>query len=110
MRQRCSSRDNRSLSIRSSGLASFNLGRRMFNLARANWRSVLSTTQGASLAANSKVLSLRGYLFAKLGRTNEALQVLNTLEAIARDRYVPPYAMAQIHLGLGDGDLALEWP
>jgi hypothetical protein len=44
-----------------------------------------------------------------LGRTNEALQVLNTLEAIARDRYVPPYAMAQVHLGLGHWDHALEW-
>jgi hypothetical protein len=35
--------------------------------------------------------------------------VLNTLETIAHDRYVPPYAMAQIHLGLGRWDDALDW-
>ena len=58
---------------------------------------------------NSKAISLRGYLFAKLGRANEAREVLSTLEAIARERYVPPYAMALVHAGLGESELALEW-
>jgi DNA-binding winged helix-turn-helix (wHTH) protein len=64
---------------------------------------------GRFSGGNSKVVSLRGYLFAKLGRTNEALHVLDTLDVIARDRYVPPYAMAQVHLGLGNLDKAMEW-
>jgi tetratricopeptide (TPR) repeat protein len=64
---------------------------------------------GRFCGGNSKVVSLRGYLFAKLGRKDEALDVLNTLETIARERYIPPYAMAQVHLGLGNGDQALEW-
>jgi hypothetical protein len=34
--------------------------------------------------------------------------VLKTLEAAARDRYVPPYALALVHAGLGDRDLAFE--
>jgi DNA-binding winged helix-turn-helix (wHTH) protein/Flp pilus assembly protein TadD len=58
---------------------------------------------------NSKAVSLRGYLFAKLGRMNEAREVLNTLEAIARERYIPPYAMALVHAGLGEREKALEW-
>ena len=64
---------------------------------------------GRFSGGNSKVISLRGYLFARLGRTNEALEVLKTLEVIARDRYVPPYAIAQVHLGLGNLEEAQQW-
>ena len=47
------------------------------------------------------MLSLRGYILAKMGRTTDAEEVLNTLKGIAGDRYVPPYAMALVHAGLG---------
>jgi Flp pilus assembly protein TadD len=57
---------------------------------------------------NSKALSLRGYLLAKLGRADEARAVLRTLEEIARDRYVPPYARALIHAGLGDREAVYD--
>ena len=39
---------------------------------------------------NSKNLSLRGYILAKSGRTNEADEVLRTLESVAPEHYVPP--------------------
>lgn len=58
---------------------------------------------------NSKALSLRGYMLAKTGRVAEAREILGTLEGVARERYVPPYAMALVHAGLGDSDAALEW-
>ncbi len=64
---------------------------------------------GQFSGGNSKVMGLRGYLLAKLGRAGEAREVLNTLEAVARERYVPPYASALVHAGLGQQDLALEW-
>jgi DNA-binding winged helix-turn-helix (wHTH) protein/tetratricopeptide (TPR) repeat protein len=63
---------------------------------------------GRLSGSNSKVVALRGYLLAKLGRTDEAREVLNTLEAVSRERYVPPYAMALLHAGLGERDKALE--
>jgi hypothetical protein len=56
-------------------------------------------------------LSLRGYIFGKTGRTAESLEVLQTLEAVAQSgaRFVPPYAIALVHAGLGHTDLALDW-
>lgn len=62
-----------------------------------------------SSGGNSKMLSLRGYVLAKAGRRDDAEQVLRTLEAIAHERYVPPYAFALIHVGLGRNDRALDW-
>ena len=64
---------------------------------------------GQFSGGNSKVIGLRGYLFGKLGRLGEAREVLNTLEAVARERYVPPYATALVHAGLAEGDLAMKW-
>ena len=71
----------------------------------------LDALQKAGLfgGGNSKVLSLRGYILAKLGRHGEAREVLKTLEAVSHDRYLPPYARALVHAGLGERDAALEW-
>jgi TolB-like protein/tetratricopeptide (TPR) repeat protein len=57
-------------------------------------------TDGARFSGgNSKAISLRGYIFARSGRINEAREVLRKLEADATSRYVPPYAMAHVHAG-----------
>jgi len=87
----------------------FQLGQAYVQLGESEQALDALNNAGRFSGGNSKVISLRGYLFAKLGRTNDALQVLDTLDVIARDRYVPPYAMAQVHLGLGNLDKAMEW-
>jgi DNA-binding winged helix-turn-helix (wHTH) protein/TolB-like protein/Flp pilus assembly protein TadD len=58
---------------------------------------------------NSKAISLKGYLLAKTGRAAEAREVLRTLEADARERYVPPYAMALVDAGLGETEEVFAW-
>jgi TolB-like protein/DNA-binding winged helix-turn-helix (wHTH) protein/Tfp pilus assembly protein PilF len=58
---------------------------------------------------NSKSISLKGYLLGKAGRVTEAQEVRRTLEAAARERYVPPYAMALVSAGLGEDDVLFEW-
>jgi tetratricopeptide (TPR) repeat protein len=63
-----------------------------------------ATRQGG----NSKAIALRGYIFAKLGRASEAEDVIGTLEAIALERYVPPYAVALVRAGLGQTDRVVE--
>ncbi len=67
------------------------------------------TTAARFSGGNSKAISLRGYVLAKAGRANEAREVLRTLEAVSRERYVPPYAMALVHAGLGEREAAFEW-
>ena len=51
---------------------------------------------------NSKILSLRGYVLAKMGRPDDAISVLDALQALAHERYVPPYAAALIYAALGE--------
>ena len=58
---------------------------------------------------NSKAISIRGYLLAKVARVHEAREVLGTLEALSKDRYVPPYAIALVRAGLGEREAVFEW-
>lgn len=58
---------------------------------------------------NSKTVSVRGYILAKLGRDKEARDALATLESVSRERFIPPCAMSLIHAGLRDRDTALDW-
>jgi len=59
-------------------------------------------------SSNSKLIALRGCLFAMLGRMEEAHSVVKTLEAASRERYIPPYARALIHAALGQVDAAFD--
>ena len=57
---------------------------------------------------NSKPISLTGYILARSGRTAAAKDVLEALQMASRQRYVPPYALALVHAGLGDADGAFQ--
>ena len=69
---------------------------------------VLATAARLS-GQNSKAISLTGYILGRSGRTAEARDLLGALEMASRQRYVPPYALALVHAGLGDADAAFEW-
>ena len=57
---------------------------------------------------NSKPLSTRGYVLGKAGRTSEARVVLDQFAERSRQRrYIPKYAVALVHAGLGDRHSAL---
>jgi eukaryotic-like serine/threonine-protein kinase len=47
------------------------------------------------------------HAYALVGRTDEALQILD--EAKKRDKYFPAYDIALIYVGLGQKDSAFEW-
>ena len=58
---------------------------------------------------NSKPIALRAYVLARAGRADDARDLLRTLEAVARDRYLSPAAFALVHAGLGHREAAFEW-
>ena len=55
---------------------------------------------------NSKTLAMQGHLLARTGQREQALAILQRLKSAALEHYVPPYAFALIHAGLGDADAA----
>jgi TolB-like protein/DNA-binding winged helix-turn-helix (wHTH) protein/Flp pilus assembly protein TadD len=69
----------------------------------------LTTAERHPGGGNSKLLSLKGYALAKAGRANEARDVLRALETLSANQYVPPYATALVHAGLGDGNAVFAW-
>jgi tetratricopeptide (TPR) repeat protein len=49
------------------------------------------------------------YSLAMAGRKGEALAIVDQLEELSRQRYVPAAARAWAFMGLGDHDRTLEW-
>ena len=55
--------------------------------------------------------ALLGHLYAKIGRKNEALAILKQLRELresSKQRYVSPYNLALIHIGLSQKDEAIQ--
>ncbi len=59
--------------------------------------------------ANSKALSTKAHALVRGGRPQAARDVLLALDSAARERYVPPYAIALVHAALGDRDEVFAW-
>lgn len=58
---------------------------------------------------STKMLSELGYAFAIAGRRDEAERALNELMRQAGERFVSPYEIALIHVGLGDMNQSFAW-
>jgi DNA-binding winged helix-turn-helix (wHTH) protein/TolB-like protein/Flp pilus assembly protein TadD len=58
---------------------------------------------------NTRALAVLGYVHALAGRRDEARKVLGQFEEMAKQKYVPPFFFAMIHIGLGEKDQAFEW-
>ena len=50
-----------------------------------------------------------GYAYAAAGQRDNAQKILDDLNTVSTQEYVSPFAVAQIYLGLGDREQALEW-
>jgi len=61
------------------------------------------------LEATPSRLAALAYAYARWGRRPEALHVLERLDQSARESYVSPALYAQVYVGLGEPERALEW-
>jgi tetratricopeptide (TPR) repeat protein len=50
-----------------------------------------------------------GYTYGRAGRIAEAQKVLAEMQALSKQRFVPPIEFAIIYIGMGDKDKAFSW-
>lgn len=54
-------------------------------------------------------LAALSYSLAVSGRKTESMELLNKLDTISQERYIPALYFALIYMGLGDNDQAFHW-
>ncbi len=66
--------------------------------------------KGVKLSSGSPLMcAALAHTFGTAGRAKEALQILDDLTRLAKQKYVAPYFFAGIHVGLGEKDRAIEY-
>ena len=66
--------------------------------------------KGVALSAGSPLMcAALAHTLGAAGRTREALQILDELTTLAKQKYVAPYFFAGIHIGLGENERAIEY-
>ncbi|HSY33682.1 MAG TPA: protein kinase [Verrucomicrobiae bacterium] len=66
--------------------------------------------KGVKLSGGSPLMNAAlAQTFATAGRREQAIQILDDLTNLAKQKYVAPYFFAGIHVGLGEDDRAIEY-
>ncbi|HVF89937.1 MAG TPA: protein kinase [Blastocatellia bacterium] len=76
----------------------------MYDEAMAEFRKALSI-----YADDTETLAALGHLYAVSGREARAREVIDELNELAKQRYIPSYFIARILIGLEKNDEAFEW-
>jgi TolB-like protein/Tfp pilus assembly protein PilF len=58
---------------------------------------------------DDQIKATLGYAYARSGRRGDAQQILAELKGQSRKRYVSPYLIASIYVGLGEKSATLDW-
>jgi TolB-like protein/Tfp pilus assembly protein PilF len=75
-----------------------------YEQAIAEYRQAVALSGGSSLT-----LAGLGHAYAKSRRPDQARGVLHELTEMSKQRYVSPYLIGTVYVGLGDNDQALQW-
>ncbi len=66
--------------------------------------------KGVKLSSGSPLMrAALAHTLGAAGKTEEALQILDDLTKLAKERYVAPYFFAGIHIGLGENERAIGY-
>ena len=71
--------------------------------------AVAALEKAISHSREALSLSYLGYVYARLGRREDARGLLRELEQLCMRGQAPPVAFATIYAGLGDIDAAFDW-
>ena len=71
--------------------------------------ALVSHQQAIALGGGSHVLAGLGSVYARWGKRDEALKVIEQLKNLMKETYVPAYQVAMVYAFLGDKDSAFEW-
>jgi adenylate cyclase len=72
--------------------------------------AIVEGEKGVKLSGGSPLMrAALAHTFGAAGRTEEATHVLEDLTELAKQKYVAPYFLAGIHIGLGENDRAMEY-
>jgi tetratricopeptide (TPR) repeat protein len=77
-----------------------------------NINEAISTSEKAiQLGGNLSplLLAFHGFVKARIGRTVEAQQLLDELQALAQQKHIPAVAFAMVYFGLGEIDKCFDW-
>jgi eukaryotic-like serine/threonine-protein kinase len=73
-------------------------------------QAIAEGEKGVKLSGGSPLMSAAlAHTFATAGRRKEAIQILDDLTKLTKQKYVAPYFFAGIHIGLGEDDRAIEY-
>jgi TolB-like protein/DNA-binding winged helix-turn-helix (wHTH) protein/Tfp pilus assembly protein PilF len=72
--------------------------------AVAEWREARRVSKN-----DPSVIAGLGHAYAVAGKSREAHEVLDELKQLSQGRYVSPYDVASVYVGLGDKEQALLW-
>ena len=85
-------------------LAKAYLGKRMFGQAVEAQQKAIAIFGGSPL-----YLAMLGNMYGAAGKKVEAGEILNQLKKQSNQKYVSPYDIALVYVGLGDKDQAFSW-
>ena len=65
--------------------------------------------KAAKVSRDTETLAALGHAYAVSGNRVEAERILEELNTLKAQRYIPAFFVARIHAGLGEKDLTFEW-
>ena len=71
--------------------------------------AIAELNKARQLGEPAETLGSLGYVYAMSSKRDEARQALTELKRTAKERFISPYAIATIYVGLGEKDQAFAW-
>jgi len=82
----------------------------LYRITGRHESAISAGEKGVSLSGGSPLMrAALAHTYGKSGMAKEAQQVLDDLTELANHKYVASHFFAGIHIGLGDGDRAIEY-